>query len=61
MHSADSSASPLLKPYFRVAEAWARVILSNPLTVAHGIRGEKGGTEIETSFLSTPLTTARSA
>ena len=60
-HSADASASPLLKAYFRVADAWVRAILSNPLTVAHGIRGEKGGAEIETSYLSTPLTTARSA
>ena len=49
-HSADASASPLLKAYFRVADAWARTILSNPLTVAHGIRGEKGGAEIKTSY-----------
>ena len=60
-HSADASASPLLKAYFRVADAWARTILSNPLTFAHWIRGKKGGAEIETSYLSTPLTTARSA
>ena len=40
-HSADASASPLLKAYFRVADAWARTILSNTLTVAHGIRGKK--------------------
>ena len=60
-HSADASASPLLKAHFRVADAWVRAILSNPATVVHGIRGEKGGTEIETSCLSTPLTTARSA
>ena len=59
--SADASASPLLKAYFRVADAWARTILSNPLTVTHGIRGEKGGAEIKTSCLSTPLTAARSA
>ena len=61
MHSADASASPLLKAHFRVADAWVRAILSNPATVVHGIRGEKGGAEIKTSCLSTPLTTARSA
>ena len=60
-HGADASASPLLRAYFRVADAWVRAILSNPLTVAHGIRGKKGGAEIETPYLSTPLTTARSA
>ena len=60
-HSADASTSPLLKAYFRVADAWARTILSNPTTAVHRIRGEKGGAEIETSCLSTPLTTARSA
>ena len=60
-HNADASTSPLLRAYFRVADAWARVILPDPLTVAHGIRGEKGGAEIKTSHLSTPLTTARSA
>ena len=46
-HSADASASPLLKAHFRVADAWVRAILSNPATVAHGVRGEKGGAEIE--------------
>ena len=60
-HSADASALPLLKAHFRVADAWVRAILSNPATVIHGIRGEKGGAEIEMSYLSTPLTTARSA
>ena len=49
-HSTNTSASPLLKAYFRVADAWARTILSNPLTVAHGIRGEKGGAGIEMSY-----------
>ena len=29
-HSANASASPLLKVCFRVAAAWARAILSNP-------------------------------
>ena len=60
-HSADASALPLLKAHFRVADAWVQAIMSNPLTVAHEIRGEKGGTEIKTPCLSTPLTTARSA
>ena len=49
-NSADASASPLLKAHFRVADAWVRAILSNPSTVAHGIRGEKGGAEIKTSY-----------
>ena len=57
-HSADASASPLLKAHFRVADAWVWAILSNPSTVAHGLRGEKGGAEIKTSCLSTPLATA---
>ena len=46
-HSADASASPLLKAHFRVADAWARAILSNPSTVARRIRGKKCGAEIE--------------
>ena len=53
-HSADASVSPLLKAHFRVADAWVRAILSNPLTVAHGIRGEKGGAGIEVTCLIRP-------
>ena len=60
-HSADASVSPLLKAHFRVADAWVRAILPNPATVGHRIHGEKGGAEIETSYLSAPLTTAHSA
>ena len=60
-HNADASVSPLLKAHFRVADAWARAILSNPSTVVRGIRGEKGGAEIETTHLSIPLTAGRSA
>ena len=40
----------LLRAYFRVADMWARAILSNPTTVACAIRGEKGGVEIEASL-----------
>ena len=53
-HSADASASPLLKAHFRVADAWVRAILSNPATVAHGVRGEKGGAKIETFLFIHP-------
>ena len=61
VHDATPRPHRLLKAHFRVADAWVRAILSNPLIVAHGIRGEKGGAEIETPDLSTPLSTARSA
>jgi hypothetical protein len=46
-HSAGASAPSLLKTHFRVADAWAWVILSNPATVARGVHGEKGGAGIE--------------
>ena len=33
----------LLRAYSRVADAWARAILSNPAIVVNQIRGKKGG------------------
>lgn len=37
----------LLRTHFRVADEWARAILSNPAIVAPQVHGEKGGAEIE--------------
>ena len=47
VHCATHRPRRLLWAYFRVADPWARAILSNPATVACQIRGEKGDAEIK--------------
>ena len=55
MHCAENpSRGTLYKALSRVADSWARVILSNPATVVRAVHGEKGGAEIEAS-LPNPL------
>ena len=49
-HCATHRPRRLLWAYFRVADLWARAILSNPATVVRNIRGEKGSVEIEASL-----------
>ena len=57
-HCSKTSARFLIWSRFRVADWWTRAILSNPETVARGIRGEKGGAGIEAS-LSYPIRVPR--
>ena len=52
MHCAENpSRDALYKVFSRVTDLWARIIPSNPTTVAHAVRGEKGGTGIEAPCL----------